>query len=67
MFKTPAGKPASIQISLNKYAVYGVTSLGLATTQFPAAMAGAIFQVNKYKGKFHGDIQPTTPMGVRKV
>ena len=25
----------------------GVTSLGLATTQFPAAIAGAIFHVNK--------------------
>ena len=30
---------------------------------FPAAMAGAIFQVNKYKGKFHGEIHPTMPSG----
>jgi hypothetical protein len=41
----------------------GVTSEGFATTQFPAAIAGAIFQENKYKGKFQGDIQPTTPIG----
>ena len=31
--------------------------------QLPAAKAGAIFQVNKYKGKFHGEINPTIPMG----
>ena len=63
IFKTPFGKPASLQISPNKYAVIGVISLGLATTQFPAAIAGAIFHVNKYKGKFQGEIHPTTPKG----
>ena len=67
MFKTPEGNPASVQISPNKYAVIGVTSLGLATTQLPVASAGTIFQVNKYKGKFHGEIQPTTPIGCLKV
>jgi hypothetical protein len=67
MFKTPFGKPAALQISPNIAAVTGVNSLGLATTQFPAANAGAIFQLNKYNGKFHGLMQPTTPNGVRNV
>ena len=67
IFSTPLGNPADEQISPNIAAVTGVNSLGLATTQFPAAKAGAIFQVNKYKGKFHGLIHPTTPIGVRKV
>ena len=63
IFNTPAGNPASAQILVNKKAVAGVTSLGFAITQLPAANAGAIFQVNKYKGKFHGLMQPTTPIG----
>lgn len=41
-------------------AVTDVISLGLATTVFPHAMAGAIFQVNKYSGKFQGLIKPAT-------
>jgi hypothetical protein len=67
IFKTPLGNPAAVHISPNIAAVTGVNSLGFATTQFPAASAGAIFQVNKYNGKFHGLIHPTTPMGVLKV
>ncbi len=42
-----------------------VSSDGLATTVQPAASAGAIFQVNKYKGKFEGEIHPTTPIGIQ--
>ena len=45
----------------------GVSSEGLATTVQPAANAGAIFQVNKYSGRFQGDIHPATPIGVRVV
>jgi hypothetical protein len=45
----------------------GVISEGLATTQLPAAIAGAIFQVKRYKGKFQGEIHATTPMGLREV
>ena len=45
----------------------GVISDGLATTALPAAKAGAIFQVNKYNGKFQGDIHPATPTGLRVV
>ena len=41
----------------------GVISEGFATTVFPLARAGAIFQVNKYKGKFHGEMQAATPKG----
>ena len=63
-FNTPAGKPASMHNSENKKAVMGVSSEGLATTVLPEANAGAIFHVNKYKGKFQGEIQPTTPRGL---
>ena len=45
----------------------GVTSEGLATTQLPGASAGAIFQVSRYSGRFHGEMQPTTPSGWRSV
>ncbi len=48
-------------------AVHGVISDGLATTALPVASAGAIFQVNRYSGRFHGLMQPTTPSGWRSV
>ncbi len=54
-------------LSVGIVAVRGVTSDGLATTVLPAASAGAIFQVNRYSGKFHGLMQPTTPSGSRSV
>ncbi len=38
-------------------------SLGIATTVFPIAMAGAIFHASINNGKFHGMICPTTPTG----
>ena len=47
MLRTPGGKPASPQSSPSMCAVMGVTSLGFATTQFPAASAGATFQVRR--------------------
>ncbi len=64
---TPGGKPASMLSSASRPAVQGVTSEGLATTVLPAASAGAIFQVNRYSGRFHGLMQPTTPSGCRRV
>src|SRR5207248_1041991 len=67
IFNTPAGKPASPHSSANSVAVRGVTSDGLPTTQLPAASAGAIFQVNRYSGRFHGEMLPTTPSGWRSV
>src|SRR5688500_17559471 len=60
---TPAGNPASAHNSHNRYAVIGVSSLGLATAVFPVAIAGAIFQVKRYSGRFHGEISPATPRG----
>src|SRR5207245_4091760 len=53
---TPFGNPASRQISHNRYAVIGVSSLGLAMAVLPTAIAGAIFQLSKYSGRFHGVI-----------
>src|SRR5215213_229637 len=59
IFSTPLGNPICAASSPNIVAVNGVTSEGLATTVFPAANAGAIFQVNRYSGRFHGDIVAT--------
>jgi hypothetical protein len=67
MFKTPEGSPASAQISPSIQAVTGVTSLGFPTAVFPAASAGATFHVNKYSGKFQGEINPATPRGFLNV
>src|SRR6266446_7786223 len=47
MLSTPFGRPASRQTSQSRYAVIGVSSLGLAMAVFPTAIAGAIFQLNK--------------------
>lgn len=44
-------------------AVTEVISLGLATTVLPAARAGAIFQVSRYRGKFQGLIRPAVVGG----
>src|SRR5206468_4459361 len=64
---TPFGRPASRQISHSRYAVIGVSSLGLAMAVLPTAMAGAIFQLNKYSGRFHGEINPAMPRGWRSL
>src|SRR5881394_417877 len=45
--RTPFGKPASRTISQSMNAVIGVNSLGLAMAVLPAAIAGAIFQLNR--------------------
>ena len=67
MLSTPFGKPICAASSPSIVAVCGVISDGLATTVLPAASAGAIFQVNRYSGRFHGEIVPTTPSGCRSV
>src|SRR5690606_8639369 len=67
MFSTPAGNPISAASEPSIVAVIGVTSDGLATTVLPAASAGAIFQVNRYSGRFQGEIVATTPSGWRRV
>ena len=35
--------------------------------QLPQARAGAILNVNRYRGKFHGLMRPATPTGIRQV
>ena len=67
IFRTPAGKPASSNISIIRAAVPGVNSAGLKTTVLPATNAGAAFQTGIAHGKFHGVIKPTTPNGLRIV
>ena len=52
-------------ISARIMALTGAISLGLSTTVQPAASAGAIFRVIWLSGKFHGVMQPTTPIGSR--
>src|SRR3546814_8582514 len=56
MLSTPAGRPIFAASSPNIVAVIGVISDGFATTVLPAASAGAIFQVNRYSGRFRGEI-----------
>jgi hypothetical protein len=60
---TPSGSPASAQISARIEAVIGLCSAGLATTVQPNASAGATFHVSSIRGKFHGEMDPTTPSG----
>src|SRR3546814_10250372 len=60
MLSTPAGNPIFAASSPSIVAVIGVISDGFATTVLPAASAGAIFQVNRYSGRFHGEIVATT-------
>src|SRR5690606_20270797 len=67
MLSTPAGSPISAASAPSRVAVCGVTSEGLATTVLPAAGAGAIFQVNRYSGRFQGEIGATLPSGWRRV
>ena len=64
---TPSGSPASWQSSANLSAVSGVCDAGLMTTVLPAASAGASFQDDSRKGKFHGTMAPITPTGWRSV
>jgi hypothetical protein len=65
MLTTPGGMPTSAISSAIRSVESGVISAGLSTTVFPAASAGAIFQLVNMSGKFHGTICPTTPIGSR--
>jgi hypothetical protein len=64
---TPSGTPASWIRRPSTSAVSGVCSAGFKITQFPVANAGPIFHAAINKGKFHGMICPTTPIGSRRV
>ena len=60
---TPAGKPACSAKCANAKALKGVSSEGRVTTVQPTANAGDILRVIMAKGKFHGVMAPTTPIG----
>src|SRR3546814_12506254 len=67
MLSTPAGNPIFAASSPSIVAVIGVISDGFATTVLPAASAGAIFQVNRYSGRFNGETVVPMPRGWRSV
>ena len=62
-FTTPAGPPASLQISTSSITDPGAITSGLQITEHPAAKADDIFLAAKTKGKFQGTIAATTPTG----
>mmetsp|Transcript_25418 Transcript_25418/g.30136 ORF Transcript_25418/g.30136 Transcript_25418/m.30136 type:complete len:202 (-) Transcript_25418:479-1084(-) len=66
-FKRPLGAPHWSKRSAIMEAVVGVISEGLATMELPIMRAGAIFQVRRYNGRFHGVIKATTPRGFESV
>jgi hypothetical protein len=51
--------------SASSVAEVSVSSEALATPQLPIANAGAAFHVSRSSGRFHGEITPTTPSGLR--
>ena len=59
----PAGKPACSTKAANARAENGVSSAGRATQTHPAARAADIFRTSIARGKFHGVMNPTTPIG----
>ena len=63
MFTTPGGRSAWRHTSANRRALSGVVEAGFRTTVFPAASAGAIFQLSMSSGKFHGMTCAATPSG----
>ena len=66
-FSTPGGSPASSASSAYLSAERGERLAGLRTTELPAAIAGAVFQLPMLSGKFHGVISAATPIGSRNV
>jgi hypothetical protein len=61
--KTPAGIPARSASSASASAENGVCDAGFSTTVQPHAIAGPALRVIIASGKFHGVMQPTTPIG----
>ena len=61
MLTTPAGKPAFSQIFAISSVVTLACSLGLSTTQLPAASAAGSVLHRIATGEFHAVMQPTTP------
>ena len=60
---TPGGSPARSASAASASAENGVCDAGLTTTVQPAASAGPTLRVIIAMGKFHGVMQPTTPIG----
>src|SRR5699024_12615646 len=65
--RTPAGRPASINIRAKYCAVNGVSVAAFSTMVQPAATAGATLRVSIASGKFHGVISKHGPTGLRRV
>jgi hypothetical protein len=66
MLMTPLGmRPVSSMARTSANALSGVYVAGLSTSEFPMAIAGAIFQTAKMSGKFHGMIPAHTPTASR--
>ena len=65
--RTPGGTPASSASSASRMAVRGVYEAGFRIAALPTASAGATFQAAIRSGKFQGTINPTTPIGSRRV
>src|ERR1700692_4117310 len=64
---TPGGKPASRHSCASRSDDRGVSSAGFNTTVQPAVNTGPNFQAAISKGKFHGIICATTPIGSLRV
>lgn len=62
-FRTPAGRPASWKQRASPTAVPGVSSLGLMSTEQPAAIAPAIFLITLEAGKFQAAKPQVGPTG----
>lgn len=63
---TPAGSPASSKTrAIRVPPVTAVSDAGLRTTALPSASAGATERWDRCSGKFHGEMTPTTPTGLR--
>ena len=67
MLTTPAGRPACIRMSPSTKVEAEVISLGLTTAVQPAASAKGSFWLTIRKGKFHGVMIETTPIGSRST
>src|SRR5690606_2338833 len=65
MLNNPLGTPARSASTASASAESGVSAAGRPTNPQPAAMAGPHLRVIIALGKFHGVIEPTTPIGWR--
>jgi hypothetical protein len=65
--KTPSGRPARLNSSPSFKAISGVNSLGLSTTALPDIRAITISSAGVASGKFHGEMIPMTPSGLKII